>query len=174
MEFWIDDWTLRPVTPGERPLLAQLLQLYLYDFTEFDHNDVDSAGSFRYHELDRYGTEPGHHALLLRVGGRPAGFVLVDERSPLPGGAGCHYVHEFFIMRAYRRRGIGTAVAHAVFDRFPGRWQIEEIGPNLAAQTFWRRTIAAYTGDRYVEYRQEDGRMPTVIQEFDTRDKVLP
>src|SRR4051812_18304294 len=105
------DWTLEPVKPSERRLLERLLQLYLYDFSEIDPDDVDEEGSFAYDALDRYGNESGHHALLLRVGGRPAGFALVDETSPLEDGAGKHFIHEFHVMRGYRGEGYGRAMA---------------------------------------------------------------
>src|SRR6187455_2296156 len=78
------DWTLTDVREDERQLLDRLMQLYCYDFSEFDPDDVGEDGRFDSVSLDRYGREPGYHAFLLRVRGRPAGFALVDEQSPLP------------------------------------------------------------------------------------------
>jgi predicted acetyltransferase len=157
----------------ERPLLDRLVQLYLYDFSEVDPDDVGEDGRFAYGALDRYGREPGHEALLLRVRGKPAGFALIDERSPLPDSAHRHYVHEFCVLRAYRRGGYGSAMAWALFERYPGAWQIEEIGPNLAAQAFWRRAIDRFTGGRYTERFAQGKRFRLVIQEFDTRDRAI-
>ena len=168
------DWTLTVVTEGERPLFLQLFELDLYDFSEMEHADVDEDGRFvppARPFVERYWTTPGRHALLLRVGGKPAGFVLVDERSPLDGGGDAHYIGGFCVLRAYRRRGYGVAMARAVFDRFPGRWQVLEIARNPAAQTFWRRLIGDYVGGRYTERWLNERE---VIQEFDTRDKVAP
>ena len=167
------NWTLEPMKESERTLLERLLQLYYYDFSEFDPDDVDESGLFGIGGLERYGRETGHDAWLVRVDGKPAGFVLVDERSPLPDGGDRHYIHEFHVLRAYRRKGIGTAVACAVFDRYPGGWQIEQIGPNTDAQAFWRRAIERYTGGRYTERTIEGRRFPLVIQEFDTVDKAI-
>ena len=162
------DWTLTAVTDAERPLLARLLQFYLYDFSELDHADVDEAGCFAYEWLDLYGTKPGYHALLLRVRGRPAGFVLLEERSS-DDNPDAHYVAEFCVLRAYRRGGYGTAMARTLFDRYPGRWWIEEVAPNGAAQAFWRRVVAGYTGGRYSEHVGDRGE---IVQQFDTRAKA--
>jgi predicted acetyltransferase len=170
-------WTLVPLEPGERALLAGMFQLYYYDFSELDHDDLGEDGRFRVADLDRFldpGSFPGHHALILRVAGKPAGFALVDEESPLPGSRRFRYVHEFHVLRAYRRGGYGQAMAWAVFDRFPGPWQVEQIGPNAAAQRFWRRVIDRYTGGRYRERTVQGRRFPLVIQEFDTADRVAP
>ena len=113
-------WTLTPLTEAERPLLMRLVELYLHDLSETTGWDVGDDGRFvETDAYDRYGVDGGHHALLLRVAGRPAGFALVDERSPLPGSKDCRFVAEFFVGRAHRGRGVGSAVARAVFDRFP-------------------------------------------------------
>jgi predicted acetyltransferase len=162
------DWTLTTATEAERPLLAQLLQYYLHDFSELVHGDVGEDGRFAYKWLDLYGTKPGYHALLLRVRGKPAGFVLLEERGS-DDNPDAHYVAEFCVLRAYRRSGYGTAMARALFDRFPGRWWIEEIAPNVAAQAFWRRVVADFTGGRYTEHVDARGE---IVQQFDTRDKT--
>ena len=163
-------WTLTPLTEAERPLLMRLVELYLHDLSETTGWDVGDDGRFvETDAYDRYGVDGGHHALLLRVAGRPAGFAIVDERSSLPRSKDRRFVAEFFVVRAHRGRGVGSAVARAVFDRFPGRWQVFQMAENTAAQAFWRRVVAAYTGGRYAERRLPDGE---VVQEFDTADKA--
>jgi len=163
------DWSLVPAGADEREVVDRLLQFYLYDFSKIDPADVDDDGRFPYPWLDHYWTDPARHALLLRVRGRPAGFALVRAAGgrDLPDPAR-HEVAEFFVMRAHRRAGYGTAMARALFDRFPGRWRVEQIAPNLAAQTFWRGVIAEYTGGRYAEHATPDG---GVVQEFDTQER---
>lgn len=164
------EWTLTELTPAERPLLARLAQLYLYDFSAFDHAQVDETGRFTDldADFDAYGSDPARHAFLLRVAGKAAGFALVDELSQRPSGNDRHSIAEFFVMRAYRRRGYGVAVAHELFDRFPGPWQVAQIEANRPAQAFWRRVIDAYTGSRYRERRSPTG---AIIQEFETRPR---
>ena len=48
---------------------------------------------------------------------------------------------EFFVMRKYRRTGVGTDAARAIFERFPGAWQVREEEANVGAIHFWRRAI---------------------------------
>lgn len=166
------DWTLRPLAEGERPLVQHLFELYLYDFSELEHADLDEEGWFVPSArpwLARYWSKPGRHALLLRVGGKPAGLALVDERSPMAGSEERRFLGAFFVVRAYRRRGYGAAVAREIFDRFPGPWQVLQIRSNPAAQRFWRRVIGDYTGDLYAERWLSEREL---VQEFDTADKV--
>lgn len=168
------DWTVTRITDAERPLLDRLVQLYLYDFSEIDHDDVGEDGRYAYDEHEQFGRQPGHDAWLLRVGGKAAGFALIDATSPLEDGGDRHYVHDFHVLRAYRRRGYGEAMAWALFDRYPGGWQVEQIGPNRDAQCFWRRVIDRYTGGRYTERTRPGRRFHLVLQEFDTADRALP
>jgi predicted acetyltransferase len=48
---------------------------------------------------------------------------------------------EFFVMRKYRRGGVGVIAARAVFARFPGEWQVRELAANAGAVAFWRKAI---------------------------------
>ncbi len=168
-----DSWNLNPMKPAERPLLDRMLQLYFYDFSEFDHDDLDESGRYSIQRYDRYGQETGYDAWILRVAGKPAGFALVDLNSPWPESQERHHIHEFHVLRAYRRRGLGQKMAHAIFDHYPGLWQIEQIGPNVDAQAFWQRVVANYTGGKFTERVIEGRRFPLFVQEFDTTDKVV-
>lgn len=164
------DWTLDELMPAERPLLERLLQLYLYDFSEFDHDQVDADGRYTYFdaELPDFLSKPEYRFLLVRVDGQPAGFALIRREAGTGGGSAHHYLYEFFIMRAFRRRGLGREVAFALFDRYPGRWEVGEIAANAPAVAFWRRVIGDYTGGHYRE-RQTD--TPGSIQSFTTRKR---
>jgi len=160
------------VRPGERDLFLRLSELYLYDFSEFEGWSIRETGVYSRDGWSEQLLEtPGRNALLLRVRGEPAGFAVVDPRSPLPGGADHRYVAEFLVLRKFRRGGYGEAMARALFDRYPGRWHILQVPKNTAAQRFWRRVIGAYSGGRYTEHRSGDG---DFVQTFDTADKVTP
>ena len=76
-------------------------------------------------------------------------------------------IAEFFIMRKYRRRGIGCAVACQIFDRFPGKWEVQQMVSNQRAQFFWRRVIAHYTNGQYHEVTLHDERWHGPVQFFD-------
>jgi len=60
-------------------------------------------------------------------------------------------ISEFFIMRNYRRRGVGAMVALHIFDMFPGKWEVQETANNRAAHAFWRKVIGDYTQGAYKE-----------------------
>lgn len=130
----------------QEPVLANLLELYAHDFSELRDLDVGEDGRFGYGALPLYWTEPGRFPFLVRVDGRLAGLVLVRRGSAISGDEAVWDMAEFFVIRGYRRRRIGTQVAHEVWRRFPGRWEIRVMQKNEAAQRFWQGAISSFTG----------------------------
>ena len=121
-------------TVHDQAALRQLLELYAHDFSERNGADVGDDGTYGYRHLDRYWSEADRHPFLFRVEMRLAGFALVHSGPP-------HDMAEFFVLRKYRRGGIGRAAARAVFARFPGAWQTREQWENTGAIDFWRTAI---------------------------------
>ena len=119
---------------ADKSVLRNLLELYLHDFSELTASDVDEHGLFGYPYFDHYWDEPDRHPFLIRADGRLAGFALV--RSGVP-----HDMAEFFVLRKYRRGGIGLLAARALFGMFPGDWQVRQMAANTGATAFWRRAI---------------------------------
>jgi predicted acetyltransferase len=163
--------SLDPAAPEERAALANLMQLYVYDWSELGGLDVRADGRFADYPLDAYWRDDWRHPFLVRVDGKLAGFALVAARSRLTGAAGVNDMAEFFVMRGYRRKGVGLSAASAAFDRFPGRWEIRQRDENVAATAFWRRVVARYTGGRYEEVRWADDAWTGPVQRFSTDDR---
>ena len=130
------------------------MELYQYDFSEFDGQDLDEHGCFGYGDLDYFWFEPTHAVFLVTVDEKLAGFVLIDDEVVVTGNE--RSVTEFFIMRKYRRQGVGKQVAIEVFRRLPAKWEVRVIEQNFAAQDFWRCVIAEYTQDKFQEKRLDD------------------
>lgn len=127
----------------DRTVVRQLLQLYHYDFSEFDGADVNPHGEYLHRYLDEYWTDADRAAFLFRVGGAWAGLALVFTGEP-------HDIAEFFVMRKYRRHSVGAQAAASLFERFPGRWTVRQQLANPAATAFWRRAIPY----RFQEHQQ--------------------
>ncbi len=159
-------------TPAHKPVLANLFELYLHDFSEYTEADVQDDGRYGSPYLDSFWTTPGRFPFLVRVGGALAGFALVMRGSHLTGDPDVADMDEFFVMRKYRRHGVGEAMARAVFDRFPGRWEVRVMRNNTPAQAFWRAIISRYTGGRFEERAWDDDRWRGLVQFFDSRDRA--
>jgi predicted acetyltransferase len=159
--------------PDDRARLAVLFELYAYDFSEILAIDVGDDGLFRAPALDEFWTCPRPHAFLIGVDGRLAGFALVQEGSRLTNDEAVWDVAEFFVMRKYRRQGVGEHVARSLFDRFRGRWEVRQRIENHGATAFWRRAVGRYTDGRFEEVVWDDERWRGPVHRF-VSDGALP
>lgn len=133
-----------PAALEDEETLANLMQLYLHDFTDFAEWDVGSDGRFSVDDLHGCWTNPRRHPYFIVADGRLSGFAIVDEGSAVRDDPGVIDMAEFFVMRRYRRRGVGRTAAHRLFEMHPGRWEVREMRGNAIAQAFWRRIIGEY------------------------------
>jgi predicted acetyltransferase len=161
-----------PASIEDKSILRNLMELYNYDFSEFDGAEVDSHGLYGYERIDHYWTEEGRYPFLVHVDGRLAGFVLVrtlEEPAPEP----VRSIAEFFILRKYRKLGVGRAAACHIFDRFPGCWSVAQLESNFPAQAFWRRVVAGYTNGNFEEMWRDDETWKGPVQTFTTTKPPL-
>ncbi|MEY9946659.1 GNAT family N-acetyltransferase [Kitasatospora sp. GAS1066B] len=114
------DVELVAVAAEEKPVLANLLQLYLHDYSEPEPRELSAAGTFDFPWLDSYFTGADREAYVIRVGGQPAGFALT--RCDAAGDEGAWNVSEFFVGRAHRNSGVARAAARLLFQQHPGPW----------------------------------------------------
>ena len=102
---------LKKVPEEDKPVLARLLELYRYDLSRFDGSRLNRHGLFGYRYLDSYWTEKNRHPLLIIADGEVAGFVLVNDFCRLCEPGEANSIAEFFVLRNFRRKGIGKEAA---------------------------------------------------------------
>lgn len=127
-----------PATPRDKPVVANLIQLYLYDMTDDLPFPIGPDGRYEYDHLNRFWQQP----YLLHSGPDLAGFALVIEQCPITGRAPCFFMAEFFVLRPYRRSGLGRAAGTTILARHPGAWHIGTIARNVRAAAFWANILA--------------------------------
>lgn len=152
---------LDPCGPIHRETLANLFQLYTYDFTEFwagsARGEVGEDGRYEpYPYLEEYWTRPDRSAWLIRADSHIAGFALINRYSH-SGLASDFNMAEFFVLRKHRRRGVGRAAALKLIGERPGLWELAVARPNSEALWFWRR-VAAELSTEVEEMDVEDPR----------------
>ena len=154
---------LEPVPVERREELRALFQLYLHDLSEYDGALPGADGHYAYAYFDAYWQDANRWPYFIVAGGRVAGFVLIREAAEI--APGLHSIAEFFILRPFRRGGIGTAAARLALATLPGRWRITQLERNTPAIAFWRRIAAEASGGSFDETREEGD----VVQTFALR-----
>ncbi len=131
-----------PATDADYSVVQNLSSYYTYDFTEYLGMPCPESGRFD-GGCDEMlaGWKAGYSYLfVIRVGGELAGFAAVALDKPE------YCMQEFFILRKFRRQGVGQAVAHRLFDQFAGKWRVGLFIANTPALHFWPSAIQQYIG----------------------------
>lgn len=156
---------VQPVSFEDKTLLRNLLQLYLYDLSEYEAIELNDHGEFGYNYLDPYWTDSNRHPFLVRIDGRIGGFVLVNAFTYTEHTD--HSLAELFILRKYRKAGIGRRAVFEVLDQFHGTWEIRTHENNHVAQIFWRKLISEYTNECFHEAEKGSGNWSGPIWTFE-------
>ncbi|MFC6299457.1 GNAT family N-acetyltransferase [Pseudomonas spelaei] len=127
--------------PEHAELIRNLYQFYAYESSDWEQEDVEVDGRFYIHEehLARYWQAPQWSANLLLVDGYIAGFLLI-ESSELPD-LNALELADLFILKRYRRKGIGRAIATQVLTSGDANWLVRFYDQDEASQAFWRSVM---------------------------------
>jgi aminoglycoside 6'-N-acetyltransferase I len=143
-------------SPADREWLTNVYPFYLHDLSEFDdgYYRLDESGRWTPDHLPSWLDEEEDHPLILIDAGARVGAALVNQAPSPHVSQGVDFrMAEFFVLRAFRARGIGRRAAFALFERFRGVWEITELPRNEPAIRFWRRVIGEYASGRFSETR---------------------
>ncbi len=113
-----------PAEKAQQPVLARLLELYIHDFSELQDVDLQADGTFGYPNLPLYWLDPDRRPFFIFLDNKLAGFILIQRASEISSSPGVWDVAEFFVLRRYRRQGIGADAAHCIWTRLPGPWEV--------------------------------------------------
>jgi predicted acetyltransferase len=144
--------SLQRATPDMAPMLSNLLELYVHDLSEIFPVELGPDGRFGYETLPLYWADPAtHYAFLIKRGSHVAGFAFATRGSPASDDPEDLDVAEFFVLRGYRRSGVGRQAAMALWDSVPGHWVVRVSEANRPGLPFWSEVIRSYTCGDFVE-----------------------
>ena len=150
---------LEAATEADAPMLANLLELYVHDLSAaFPNVELGADGRFGYPQLPLYWSEPDRRfAFIVKHAGRIAGFVFAKVGSPAADAADVLDVAEFFILRRYRRSGVGREAARRLWTLHPGRWTVRVYEANRSGLSFWTRVVEEFTAGQAQVFTRVDG-----------------
>jgi len=144
-----DDLVISKIGPESDVVLRNLFEHYLHDMAEWFEIDTQADGSYSYDTSSIW--ENGYDAYLAKVGDSIAGFALIGSADEWLGDIGAHDVHEFFVLRGFRRNGLGQRMATALWNERPGEWLVRVLELNAPAVLFWRTAISNHSRGSYQE-----------------------
>jgi predicted acetyltransferase len=156
-------YQITAATAADRLPIYRMLELYQYELSDIWDQDLDAHGEYGY-ALDRYWSSESCFSYVARVAGNYAGFALANQSVVLgPGGT---WMDQFFVLKKYRRSGVGWALATRVISDIPGQWEIGQMTENHNARAFWQSVIEDVTSGNFSEHQVTEGWWRGSIQRF--------
>jgi predicted acetyltransferase len=141
--------SMSKIGPESDIILRNLFEHYIHDMAEWFEVDTKADGSYSYDTSVIW--DKGYDAYLAKVDDSLAGFALVGSAVEWLGDIGAYDVHEFFVLRRFRRHGFGARMATLLWNERPGEWLVRVLEANAPAVAFWRTEIASYSCGSYTE-----------------------
>ena len=128
-------------TAEQLPLIRNLYQFYAYESSDWEQEDVEVDGRFYVHDpyLALYWQRPGWSAQLILLDGFIAGFLLI-ERSEIAGVEALEFA-DLFLLKKYRRQGIGRALVEQVILASQQPWVVSFYPQDPLAVPFWQALL---------------------------------
>ena len=140
---------VREAGEAERSRIEELLDDYLAELNHHREICVGATSVAEYRYLKDYWSDNNRFPFTLWANSGLVGFALVrriEEEQPAT-----FQIAEFFIKPRYRRCGIGRAAVIDIWERFPGRWELQVMNLNDSAVRFWERCISQQAKNWTVE-----------------------
>lgn len=160
---------------AQYPIIQNMTRFYVYDMSECMGFDPDWAlseeGLYTCFDFKKYWHEPNTFPFLVKYDDELVGFVIIDKKGKFPQTD--FNMTQFFIIKRFARKGVGTAVAEQCFKQFRGIWEVMVMPRNENAYRFWRRVIKEFTNHHFQEFTKEvsqKGNEARNIFIFDSRE----
>ncbi len=161
---------LIPATKEEIPVLRKLMQFYLYDIAALDHWDIRQDGEYGNPErIESFWVDGQYERFIIQVEGILAGFVLTSHKFT-DDNIRINLVSEFFVLRRYRRTGVGRKIATRLFEEVGETWEISVMRSNTPAQEFWARIVSDHIGRSFREFTVSQDTDNDVIFRFNSAE----
>ncbi|WP_454190861.1 GNAT family N-acetyltransferase [Paenibacillus sp. Marseille-Q7038] len=143
-------------TLSDRTLIENLLQLYIYDFTEYTDASIGENGLYQIMlDFESYWSDDHDNcSYVINVNDEIAGFMMTKEKDET---GNCHVLFHFFILRKFRRMGIGRKAAACLLKGSNRTWELYQLESNIPAQKFWDQIIEEVSYGE-VKVKTENGR----------------
>lgn len=137
---------LKLITEKNSTIFESLAQDYEEEFSSITGKSKQPNGKYSV-DVEWHSPNVGYY---WEEDGQIMGFVIKDHADQHAD------IGEFYVAPAYRKKRVGRKMAFAIFNEYPGLWQVRQIQGADLAKKFWRAVINEYTSGNYVELELQD------------------
>ena len=139
------------------PALIELFESYVEEMLSYvDRTDQKYQAIKAADILSDYWSQEKVWAYLIKVEAKFAGFCLLRK---YPTEEDTVDIDQFFVLKCYRRNGIGALALREALARHPGSWLIRVLKTNTTACRFWVDAVEESIGKSYRLIDEQEGRL---------------
>lgn len=158
-------YLFRRIESEQKHVLENLMTLFLHDLSEYaDDILIDSDGLHRFDVLDWFFEKEGLTPYFIESEGAILGFILIQSGAYTNPEHADYVLNSYFILKRYRRQGVGSAAAAEFFKQYPGRYCVGQLKKNVPAVRFWKRVYERNHLEFREREREEDGH--SLLEQF--------
>ena len=139
---------IKRVSEEKKETLANLLEKYNYEFSQYDKRQFDDNGLFGYKYLNNYFTDSDRFAYFIYADNLLAGFALINKyhecERPIDWS-----IAEFFVSYNFRRQSVATEAVRQIFGIHKGYYHIKYHKKNEASAVLWNSVAKKYSNNSY-------------------------
>lgn len=161
---------LARINPEQREEFLNLYNLYLYDLSPFNGDEMRDDGTFDPTNTYLYLERDELHPFFIRYEERTVGFILVTSKPFVDEGVD-YSIQELFVLKKYRGMNLASLAVEQVLATFKGRFRVAELKNNAAAVRFWNKfykdhNIRYTENEETIELERLEGKLQIVYQDF--------
>ena len=142
----------------EKAELSGLVNEYLKVHCEHQEIRTKPESVEDYIYFPEYWREVGRFPYFIKCEDEVAGFVLVRTVFEEPGDF--YQVSDYYVKPKYQGTGLAWEAINLLWQKYPGRWELQVIRNNTRANSFWLKCFRYYATTEPVvaELEYEDGK----------------
>jgi len=166
--------TVHPASLNDKQILANLMQLHLYEISRIDKRPIGPDGLFPYPPFEEYWRDPERSPYLIMADGRLAGFALVDSHPATPRPTD-FALTEFFVLASMRKLGVGVEALRNLSTQKYGTWQLSFDTMDEEGAAFWTSALGRSTnGTEKVNIPSDAGPRERTVMYFSSEELQNP
>lgn len=140
----IENVRVEKIELQNKEILKNVYQFYLHDMSEYNNEDIDSIGLYDVDFLNLFWGEEGLTAFFIMIAEKVAGVILLQSGKWAPPSGEDYYISNFFVLKKYRRNGVGRKALKELFALYPGKYMLGQIPSNKLAINFWKSVYSRF------------------------------
>ena len=146
--------TIYPATIKDYATIQNMARFYVYDMSEYCGHmegwEIPEDGLYECLDFKSYFKDKNAYPFLIKKNKELVGFVIINNKGS--DETTQFNMAQFFILRKFKKMGIGSHIAKICFNKFQGIWEVMVLPENIGAYKFWCKVIGDYTNGNYTKY----------------------